>query len=644
MKKFLFLATAVAFVMLSCQKEVQKENQEVLGGLVKMTFQASMEADATTRAVLAANGKSTEWKAGDEIAVFDNVNSTIHKFVAESDGATTSFTGTVNAGATSFVAVYPYTDDTAYNSESETPISANIPVIQEAVKDSYDPKAALFVAEATHDPLGEDKVINQKFAFTPAFALFKVNVDVDDVMALYVENTKIAMSGSVAVKTTGSLSNGTGNVYKWISLQKEDGTVLEKGTYYIVSRFAGTNSLENFKMMYVKNDITASTRSASGPITKEKIARKSIVDAGSLSSFPSAPVFSKHAYYQAAYDVKVGARNFNHLTDGDATLIENTSSSESMDITSIISTKKGVFFLKSAGGAFTSGSSNINVTNELVLINDSSTETVFAFTSDKSWNFRGGSLYVKNLSFNTTGRTSGAVFSNNSTTEDSDLLVMDECKVFGLTKSLFQPNSSFLAYVIKNYEITNSTFALTATSTYSLINEGSCANTGKMEKMLFKNNLVYLTTGTQKVNVVNMPTTGDCTMIADIQNNLFVNAAATFIFTDLSSIVLKHNAYYDANSFASSIRLFDVKTTSTISDLTTADNIVSGLASDKKWTYTVGDVVTNNPAVKAALPEGTNEITKSSASDIFSTIPSISAGEVSFVLQSAYSDCGPQAL
>jgi|GEM_PF-2232651 len=633
--------------MLSCQKEVQIEEQEVPDGLVIMTFQASIEADEPTRAVLASNGRSTEWRAGDEIAVFDNINNTIHKFVAESDGATTSFTGTVNVGATSFVAVYPYTDDTAYDSSSETPISANIPVIQEAVKNSYDPKAALFVATATQDPSGEDKDINQKFTFTPAFALFKVNVDVDEIRAICVENTKIAMSGSVVAKTTGSLANGTaGSVYKWVSLQKEDGTALEQGTYYIVSRFAGSNSLENFKMTYVKSDASSLTRTAASSITSEIFKRKSILDMGGISAFPGSPSLSWYSFYQAGLDVKIGSKTVNRVTEGDAALIQNGSSSDPLNIASTVSTKKGVFFLKTAGGAFTTETANINITQDISILNDGSGIVVFNFSGDKQWNFRGGNAFLKGIYFDTSGRTSGSIFNNNSTTASSDWLVMDGCVMSGVTKSIFQPNGSYLAYLVKNFEIVNCAFGLNITASLSLINLGASTVPDALESVKFSNNLVYVTNGsTRKATILNLPSSGTCSVDMTLSSNVFVNATATLVLRDVHSLTITNNIQYEGNADTNNCRLFEISNTaSTVSSeyISLSNNYVIGLSSSNKWTYSNTDTIDNISGVKAVIKK--NEITKSNPEDVFSVTPTISAGSVSYTLLPTFAAFGPQPM
>lgn len=520
MKKYLIFAATVAFALVSCVKENPVERQEEPVGLVKMTFRASIEADAPTRAFLASNGKSTEWEAGDEIAVFDNINNTIHKFVAESDGATTSFTGTVNEGATSFVAVYPYSDEIAYDSESDTPITADIPVIQEAVKGSFDPAAALFVASAENEA-GVEDVIEKKFTFTPAFGLFKVTVDVDDVMALYVENTKIAMSGSVYTKTTGSLSNGPATTYKWISLQKEDGTSLEQGDYYIVSRFAGSNSLENFKLSYVKADAGTSTREA-GTITSELFKRRSVANLGKLSDFPDAPAVSWYTYYQVALPISIGSRTIQRLTDGEAELLTADNA-----VTAIAKSKfegGGVKFLKAVGTGTFSQTNNPTIAAASYILADGASPVQVDMTN--VLNLADGALCMKGLKLTISGKT--AFFTVNKNTSSSMAeFILDGCHVVQNVASFINTNSGFQTYGIRRIEMINNRFFVSTTA--NLVNvTSSYAGANQYKEYVFQNNYVFGTTDANSLTCIfSYSGTADEAEMDEmvINNNLFYNAS-----------------------------------------------------------------------------------------------------------------------
>jgi hypothetical protein len=133
-KNYFAFAALAAVMMVSCAKEIAIENTEIPAepGKVTMTFQAS--AEETTKAVLDSDGKTVNWSGAEEIAVFDNLSASANIFTANGAGASTSFTGTVTDGSTSFVAVYPASAAVAFDDDpgNTKPISAIIPNVQEA--------------------------------------------------------------------------------------------------------------------------------------------------------------------------------------------------------------------------------------------------------------------------------------------------------------------------------------------------------------------------------------------------------------------------------------------------------------------------------------------------------------------------------
>ena len=244
MKKYVMffaaIAAAVTISSSSCTKE-QAESGKIVdeNGMVRMTFAATAE-DADTKAVLNADGKTVEWEGTESIAIFADDSSSPIKFDAKSAGAKTSFSGSVPFGSSKFNALYPYSagaswDGSYYHTE--------IPVVQTAVLGSFDPNAAIAIAENTD--------LSDKLNFKNCFALLKVNVDVDNVIAVIVENTSKAMAGKIKVSTGGGTSDADGGLSKEVVLKKEDNSVLSTGTYYIVVRPLGSAVYSNFKMTYV---------------------------------------------------------------------------------------------------------------------------------------------------------------------------------------------------------------------------------------------------------------------------------------------------------------------------------------------------------------------------------------------------------
>ena len=156
MKKYIlpFMSIAMLMAMASCSssddavEEIKEESK-----LVPMTFTATQEGNAGTRSALDA-GTQVLWNTGDKISVFDGYNDTDHNrsFTLEGDGGekSGSFTGTASSEATTFTAVYPYTEGATLESEGSVS-GITLPAVQTAYKDSFDPKAALMMAVSTKD-------------------------------------------------------------------------------------------------------------------------------------------------------------------------------------------------------------------------------------------------------------------------------------------------------------------------------------------------------------------------------------------------------------------------------------------------------------------------------------------------------------
>ena len=205
--------------------------------------------------------------------------------------------------------------------------------------------------------------------------------------------------------------------------------------------------------------------------------------------------------------------------------------------------------------------------------------------------------------------------------------------------------------VVKNIEFVNCVFKVSKEGNYIVFNLSDNEATLEMERFVFKNNLVYHTTGSSyRVNVLTMPaySSGSYALAADFSNNLFINvpsqSAYTAVLTDVSSFTFDNNIFFEGNGYGSNCYLFDIKnTSSTVSSVYVSGNVVIGLSSSKKWFYSSDGVVEEISSVKTAIG-GTNEIAKSEASSVFSSTPTVEGGEVSYTLLPAYSSVGPLAL
>lgn len=623
MRKIYFaLAAAAAVLTVSCAKEIAIDNTieepaAVGAGKVSMTFQASAE-DAGTKVVLDTDGKTAKWEAGDEIAVFDCIGTTSNLFTANSAGTTTSFTGTADGSAEKYVAVYPSSAAISLG-EGDKPISAIIPPVQEATLGSFDPAAALYVAESS--------LLDAKFAFKAAFALMKVNVDVDNVIEVSVENTERPFAGSVNVSTGGGVANGTGTTYKKVTLKKSDDSVLAKGVYYIVVRHLGESSTyTGFKLTYSTSDAMMGERSSATVIDNTMLARKSVLSLGSLSAVPAER--SWYAFYQAGNDITIGSKTINKATNGDAELI--TADNTEVAIAKGKFEGGGVKFLKAVGTGTFSQTNNPTIANSTFILSDNDSKQQINMTN--VINLADGALYLKGLSLGITGKTS-FLNVNKNTTGSMTEFVMDNCYVNQNVASFITTNSSYKTYGIQSIEIVNSAFAVSVDA--NIVNvTSSYAGISVYSKFVFNNNYVYSVDGTNNHKTSAFAysgSTGD-QMEVEMNNNLFYNTAAAgnIKHNTLKKATVNYNMVWatDASGLNSNVKLFGMTSKTAIPTVAVANNIGYGpVAAGKKWTIADGTVDTG---MEAIIVPGTDPIA------------SANTATGTFTMAAGYESYGPQ--
>lgn len=630
MKKFYLIAAAlIAAFTVSCTKEEQMQKEYIEPGMVKMTFRASAEG-AGSKAVLNSDGKTIEWEGTEQIAVFDGIKSSANVFTANSAGGTTSFTGSVTDGATEFVAVYPASAAVSLADSGDKPISAIIPNVQEATLNSFDPAAALYVASSTD--------IDAAFSFKAAFALLKVNVNVDDVVAVVVENTKNNFAGSVSLNTSAGVSNGDGTTYKSVSLRKSDGSVLAKGTYYVVIRHLGASSTyENFKLSYITSDAMTGERSTSTVIDNALLARKMVLNIGDLSSVPSTGQ-SWYKYYQAGFDITVGSKTINVSTDGAATLWTADNAVYAMTKSPIES--GGIFFLKAVGTGTFNQPNNPTVNAKVCFISDTDNNVDMTFAN--VFNLADdGILCFKGVNATMTGGKSSFLSVNKNTSKSASDVIIDHSKfvLSGSTKYVIATNSSFTTYGVKNIEMVNCRFAVGVDGSNLVNVTKTFTGISEYKSMTFSNNYSYSTTGANLAFSIfaYSPDSANeygADMAVVINNNLFYNAVAagTFKHNTLASVSATKNVYstVDASALDSNAKMFGMKTKAAIPSVSVTDNVGYGtLADEKKWTI-----------ADATINTGMDNIITAASDPVASANTTTGV----FTMASGYESYGPQGL
>lgn len=625
MKKIGYFAAIAAMVAFSaCTKEESFEEtakEEVPSGYVQMRFTATMDEDFTKAYM---DGKSVKWAGNETIAIFDHdAGGAANVFHVEGSGATVSFTGTVPSGATHFTAVYPYSGSLSYEAGAGSPVLAEIPAVQEATLNSFDPAAAIFVAQATAS--------DAALTFTPAFSLLKVNVDVDNVVQVSVSTTTNNLAGSVKVARSGNLANGTGTLSKTIILKKTDNSVLAKGDYYIVTRFLKEDqAFENFTLKYLTSEAKSNSRVSVSGIPYAKLGRKAVLNLGGLSSIPGVPAVSWYEYYQAGYDVKIGSKTINKSTNGDAELL--TADNTELAIGKAKFEDGGVKFLKAVGTGTFSQTNNPTITNSSYFLADGDSRVTVAMTN--VLNLAEGALYLKGLSLSITGKTT-LLNVNKNTSGSMTEFVMDNCYVNQNVASFITTNSSYKAYGIQYIEIVNSAFAVSVDA--NIVNVSSTyAGISVYSKFVFNNNYVYSVDGTSNHKTSAFAYSGSSgdQMEVEMNNNLFYNTAAAghIKHNTLNKVTAHYNMVWanDASGLGSNAKLFGMTTKSAINTVDVSNNVGYGaLASGKKWTIADGTVDTGMEAI--INPDS-------------SPISSADTSTGSFTMATGYENYGPQPL
>ena len=614
--------------------------------LVPMTFSASysydgVDDDESTKTVL--DGLSIKWKAGDRIAIFDDVDpSTPHEFIAASNGASTSFTGSVSAGAVKFFAVYPYTAaidcDANDSGDYVGQMNVNIPSVQTPVEDSFDPAAAVLAAYSND--------VDKTFHFKVPFALAKFTVNYDNVYSVSFSSGK-NMTGSLHInlKENGSIGTGdgtNGDKFKTLTIRNADNTPLTKGaTYYAVMRYrTDGNSYTDFTATVGNTDCGYATKTASAAVP---MARATINNLGAFSGMN----FTTNRYtgYQDGLDVTIAGNVYNKAADGDAIDLNPENNISDSRITG------KVHFLRSGNNYTTSG---LAISKDVVIAASDPEERV-QLTPSSTWKLNSGSLVLEGVVFDMSPLTSSgstvSFFNNSGATEDFAKLVLSKCAM-GPTENtkpmyLYALNSGKAGYSITDIKIIDCLFR-TDGNFQAIINPTSNATAAQNFKSFeYSNNVFYSSGVNVRVQLFTFggtkssSTTSDWDMSVKINNNLFYNVANTsgyFKSYNIGSIEVRNNILFatdasDAGGNAKILALSDSGGTSNYSSNTAcSDNYAFGvLANSKAWTisdatYRVGNLV--NPSMCGASPidAATNTATGT------------------FVLTDDYDEYGPQPM
>ena len=645
MKKSIILlgVLSLVFATVACNRleekiEVPDNTPEKEVVLVPMTFTAShsldgVDDDESTKTIL--DGLAIKWKAGDKIAVFDNIDpSTPHLFEATSDGATTSFTGEAADGATTFFAVYPYS--AAANCSMENPdagtfgyMNVNIPEIQTPVAGSFDPEAAVIVASSD--------ALSKAFHFKVPFAIAKFKVDYDDVFSVTLSSGK-NMTGSLktTMRDTGGIGTGDGDgtKYKTLTIKNADNSPLTKGeTYYAVVRYRiDGNSYTDFTASLGNTACGYASKTASAAVP---MARASVNNLGTFSGM----TFTTNRYkgYEDGLTIIIGDKSFRKADLGTSRLL--TARTLSNDVVNV----QGVTFL--TGGEYPYAT-EIALSKDVILIGNGDSEAKLIGSGGKVWKLISGSLSLNSLLIDISTYTNNGFACNKDATGDYSLLEINGCNIAGGYPVFFQNGSKYGMSVAK-IRIVNSIYSTERAT--QIINIPSATSSENFTSIEFNNNLVYSRTPSSTFNcdVLNGKTSGvETSSVTSItmNNNLFVNTVSSggaIKFFDVASLSITDNILWDGNSYdlggSTSAKLITLQNTApaNLASFTLGGNIGIGLATGKAFRYSSGTLATN---IKSQF--SLQDLLKDNP---FTSSPVVNLdGTIDIDLLDAYSAIGPQ--
>ena len=573
------LAAFAALMTVSCEKTEPKS-----ASLQKSPASITVEVDdAMTRTVLGEDGLSILWDGTESIGVFDGIAAAPNKFDAASAGASTSFTGAVSDGAENFIIFYPYQADATVSDASTATIQVQIPAVQKAVKNGFDPAAGLAAIQATS--------LDGPITLKNQFALLKVNVDQDGITAITVSATNRKLAGGIALKvsTNGGSNSTLVPTSNSVTLKNADDSALEQGIYYIAVRPSSTTSpYTGFKMEVVKNGVSK-TRSANNNLI---VARNHILSIGKVSALfeegGDEPSYEgRYEAYMAGEDIVIGGITINKSKHGNATLL--TADNAATDIAKAKFESGGVYFLKAVGSGTFNNPNNPTISQELYLIADGDDNVQLSMAN--YFNLADGALYVYGVDFTMTGGKDGFFMINKNTSASMEYFVMDHCRIAQTCKYFLSYNSNFSAYGIKHLILTRNQFAVSSSTTQAFINVSSgYTGISVFESLVFEDNLIYSKSGANIVApLFNYTGTNGTSMTMSVNRNLFYNVVSggCFKHNTLASASATKNVLWVSSGTdpGANAKLWGMKSKTAIPTVSVTDNVAYGtLATGRKWT------------------------------------------------------------
>jgi len=277
--KTMLAFVAGALALSACNNEdILNDNVNDNDNSAKLvTLTAYQESEAGTRAAIdATDSKKIDWTAGDQINYFGGA--TGQSMTLKTGAGTTSgtFEGTITTGSTDYV-LYPYQSTATINAGV---ITAEVPMTQYAVENSFDPAAALMVGQVKADKSVE---------FKNVMSYVKVTIPSD--MANCKQVSLKAKQG--AWTTVAGKVNITASTGEWAETTAKEGQAfvrlvpqdgddyLTAGASYYIAILPQTMST-GFELIFNDDDVIRVKQSASSSV---EFGRSKTKKLGAIKSF-----------------------------------------------------------------------------------------------------------------------------------------------------------------------------------------------------------------------------------------------------------------------------------------------------------------------------------------------------------------------
>lgn len=294
MKKSNILWAAAVLLLAACNQE----EPAVTGKQVQMTFTANAPAGAADTRTSLVSGSQVNWEPGDKVGVY-SCTAYSYDFIGECSPFTTdlqvssptaTFSGTAEAGALKYLAVYPQENfkDCMCPDETTVQLSFELPTEQKAVPNGFDNGVAPSLA------ITDDLSGNLTFRNLGMLVKFRISGDTQGLKSVTLTDTKnINLTGKCTyIMEPDSNGGGTREQFSgempYVTLTADSFSNEEDDYYFVIMPAAYIKVMsifayalkDGFSLTFTREDGTSFTKTSSG-VGKPLVAG-TILDLGTI--------------------------------------------------------------------------------------------------------------------------------------------------------------------------------------------------------------------------------------------------------------------------------------------------------------------------------------------------------------------------